>query len=149
MTEIVEAAQKHVPDLVSIEQVAFTPPWSENALINEIKRDDALFKVAVQNGEVLGFCILRLISGEAELFQIAVADKHRRSGIGSRLLDSALAVCAQNETYAVYLEVRQGNEGAIKLYEKHGFSCSGHRKNYYSNPAEDAVIMVLDLKQQI
>ena len=81
--------------------------------------------MAVDDGRVLGFCVLRLVSGEAELFRVAVAGDRRRTGIASRLLGDALRFGASNGAAAVYLEVRQSNEAAIGLYEKHGFSGAG------------------------
>ncbi len=145
MIEIVQAQLRHIPAILEIERTSFEPAWSKDALINETGRDDVFFGIAVEDDKALGFCILRLISGEAELFQIAAAGGYRRSGIGSRLLDGALAFCAQNGVAAVYLEVRESNEAAVRFYEKHGFSCSGVRKKYYTNPVENAVIMVLNM----
>ena len=141
MIEIIPAEMKHISDIIKIEQASFDPPWSEDALMSELGRSDAFFAVAVEEGTVLGFCVLRLLSGEAELFQIAVAQEDRRSGIGSRLLEEALAFSVQNGAVSVFLEVRKSSEAAIGLYEKFGFLQKGIRKNYYTRPAEDAVIM--------
>jgi ribosomal-protein-alanine N-acetyltransferase len=145
MIRIVPAESAHIPGVLELERSSMRPPWSSDALTSELGRGDAYFGAAVEDGRVLGYCVLRLISGEAELFRIAVADGRRRSGIGARLLEDALRFCTSNGAAAVYLEVRQGNAAAIGLYEKYGFSCAGRRKNYYSNPAEDAVIMVLNM----
>ena len=149
MIEIVSAEIKHIPEINAIEQEAFDPPWSKNAMLSELGRSDVFFAVAVENAAVLGFCILRLVSGEAELFQIAVAEGKKQSGIGSRLLEKALDFCAHADVVSVFLEVRKSNAAAIGLYKKHGFTQKGLRKNYYTRPAEDAVIMEAELTQVI
>ncbi len=145
MIRIVPAGLEHIPEVLSLERASMRPPWSFDALTAELGRDDAYFGAAVEDGRVVGYCVLRLVADEAELFRIAVADDHRRTGVGARLLEDALSFCASNGAAAVYLEVRHGNGAAIGLYEKYGFKCGGCRKNYYSEPAEDAMLMVLDL----
>ncbi len=147
MIEILKAEPAQITQVLVIERAAFDPPWSESSLMSEASRNDAYFGVAVESGVVLGFCVLRLISGEAELFQIAVDEARRQLGLGSRLLQEALRFAENNGALAVYLEVRAGNAPAIGLYKRHGFVTSGRRKNYYSNPVDDAVIMVLELKR--
>ncbi|NLA86564.1 MAG: ribosomal protein S18-alanine N-acetyltransferase, partial [Clostridiales bacterium] len=79
----------------------------------------------------------------AELYQIAVREDMRRRGVADSLMAAALAYCRENHIDSLYLEVRKSNEAAIRLYQKHGFKNAGRRKNYYSNPVEDAVVMSL------
>ncbi len=145
MIRIVPAGLEHLPEVLALERSSMRPPWSKDALTAELGRGDAYFGAAVEDGRVVGYCVLRLIADEAELFRIAVADGRRRTGVAARLLEDALDFCKSNGAAAVYLEVRQTNGAAIGLYEKCGFKCGGRRKNYYSDPAEDAVLMVLDL----
>ena len=143
---------------LAVEREAISPPWSEGALLGEIGREDGLFILAVEGGcaaednecgadcgAVVGFCILRRAADEAELYQLAVRDDCRRRGIGAALLETVLQSCRQHGAVSVYLEVRRSNGPAIHLYKKHGFKNEGRRKNYYSSPVEDAVIMTLDL----
>jgi ribosomal-protein-alanine acetyltransferase len=91
--------------------------------------------------DVLGFCIVRCLSGEAELYQIAVREDMRRRGIADRLMDAAEKYCRAHKVSSIYLEVRKSNAPAIRLYKKRGFKNEGRRKNYYSSPVEDAVVM--------
>jgi ribosomal-protein-alanine N-acetyltransferase len=145
MIGIVPAGLKHINGILRIERASFDPPWSENTLKGEFGRGDTFFSVAEDNGAVLGFVLLRLMSGEAELFQLAVTDAYRRSGIGGRLLAAALGFARSGGAQSVYLEVRPSNEAAVRLYENYGFSRQGRRKNYYANPVEDAALMSVDL----
>jgi len=150
MIRIINAREEHLPQVLAIEHASIFPPWSEGALLNEIGREDGLFAVAVekadgfdaQDGAVAGFCIVRRVADEAELYQIAVREDSRRRGIGDALMDEAVRYCRSQGAKSVYLEVRRSNETAIRLYKKHGFKSEGRRKNYYSSPVEDAVVMM-------
>ena len=93
-------------------------------------------------GFIVGFVILRRIADEGELFQVAVDPAARRRGIADLLMCAALEYALDSRLKSVFLEVRKRNEAAISLYKKHGFLPVRQRKNYYSAPVEDAVVMV-------
>jgi len=155
------AAEDDIPRILEIEREAISPPWSHGALLGEIYRERSLFAVAgesypVTDGEkprtafavneaVNGFIILRQMGDEGELLQIAVDRAKRRRGTADLLIGAALQYAKDNELKSVYLEVRKSNEAAVALYKKHGFISVRQRKDYYSNPVEDAVVMVRDL----
>lgn len=151
MIRIIDAEEEHLPALLKIENACITPPWPEGALLNEIGRADGLFVLAVEDGleprddGVLGFCIVRSAADEAELYQIAVREDMRRRGVADSLMRWVIRFCQENLIGSIYLEVRRSNEPAIRLYKKHGFKNAGRRKNYYSSPVEDAVVMSLAL----
>jgi len=95
--------------------------------------------------DILGFMLLRLIGDEGELLQIAVARDSRRCGIADILMEALQRYALDNALKSVFLEVRKSNEAAIALYKKHGYEPVGLRKNYYTSPVEDAVIMANEL----
>lgn len=88
---------------------------------------------------MLGFLVAQRVDYEWELQNIVVAPSARRKGLGKRLLEGLLDRAAQANR-AVFLEVRESNTAARKLYEKAGFELSGRRKSYYINPSEDAAV---------
>ena len=94
------------------------------------------------SSQLLGFVILRRMGDEGELLQIAVDSAARRRGVADALLEAALGFSLEHALKSVFLEVRLGNEAAIALYTKHCFQTVRRRKDYYTNPAEDAVVMV-------
>jgi len=164
---VVEAAvEEDLNRILEIEYEAITPPWTHGALLSEIYRDDSFVAVArrIADGSgfgaeaaqpsgcvviskessplMHGFIILRKTSeDEGELLQIAVDAAARRCGVADLLMSAALSHASENSIESVFLEVRKGNEPAISLYKKHGFSAVRIRKDYYSSPAEDALIM--------
>jgi ribosomal-protein-alanine N-acetyltransferase len=90
---------------------------------------------------IIGFIILRRVADEGELLQIAVDRAFRRQGTADAMIGAALGWAKENAIKAVFLEVRKSNEAAIALYKKHGFKQAGRRKDYFTEPVEDAVIM--------
>ena len=90
--------------------------------------------------EAAGFISVWCVCGEAEINNIGVLEKFRRMGIAKALFDSAYNA-AKAEKW--YLEVRESNLGAISFYEKQGFERVGMRKNFYTAPTENAVLMAL------
>jgi ribosomal-protein-alanine N-acetyltransferase len=81
---------------------------------------------------------------ELHIHSLAVARAYRRQGVATELLRHVLADAAGHGARRATLEVRRSNEPALKLYETLGFSVSGSRPNYYSQPVEDALILWLD-----
>lgn len=99
--------------------------------------------------KVIGFAALDRVIDEAELKNLAVATEHQHQGVGQALLREALARLRQAATQRVYLEVRPSNIFAVQLYASLGFVIHSRRKDYYSQPAEDAFVMALDLSPQL
>ena len=98
---------------------------------------------------LLGFLIARRLPSEWELENLVVEPDARRQGIGARLLQELLHRAQQDRGEAVFLEVRDSNVAARRLYEKLGFTENGRRGAYYSNPIEDAVLYSKLLAQTI
>ncbi len=92
--------------------------------------------VAERSGEVSGFMVSREIAGEIEVLNLATASETRRQGIATQLLASL-------DAEDVFLEVRESNRPARKLYEKLGFVVVGTRPEYYDDPVESALVMRL------
>ena len=141
MTVIRAAGSADIPEIAEIERSCFSPPWSEKSLAEEIGPEDTFFAAAEEDGRILGFCIARMAGDEAELYQIAVRGDARRKGTAALLMESLLGWAAERGAGKIFLEVREGNGPAVGLYLRYGFSVISRRKDYYSAPAEDALIM--------
>ena len=89
---------------------------------------------------LLGFLVARHLAPEWELENIAVAPDTRRQGIGERLLNALLTRAKETNSEVVFLQVRESNTAAMRLYEKAGFHQTGRRKSYYTQPQEDAIL---------
>jgi [ribosomal protein S18]-alanine N-acetyltransferase len=146
-----------IPRILEIERSAATAAhWSEAeyqkvldrgragperlALVAELVAEDVAEDGAQDAGRVVGFLVTRHVAPEWELENLVVALKHRRKGVGGRLLDTWLTSSMHTDSREVFLEVRASNLAARKLYERVGFIEAGSRPRYYRDPAEDAVV---------
>src|SRR2546428_2477079 len=94
---------------------------------------------------VVGFVIFHIAADISEIYNIAVDAAHARSGIGYQLMAAAVQESSRRKALKIILEVRKSNNPAINFYLKFNFKIIGERKNYYSNPLEDAYIMELEI----
>ncbi len=101
--------------------------------------------VCQQDGAVVAVVQWRNLGEEAEILDIAVAEKHRRHGNARFLLKKFVELLRQHGIGDVFLEVRESNFPAIALYRKFGFSTSGRRLNYYQHPQEAAILLHLKI----
>ena len=145
MIQIINGQRKYLPDWMEIENECFSPAWSEQSMSDELQAEGGVFKIALAEDKAVGFCALRVLSDESELYQIAVSDAYRRQGIGRMLLDDAVSTVKQASVKKMFLEVRASNKPAVRLYEKCGFTLIATRKGYYDCPKEDALIMQLEI----
>ena len=151
MIKIRAASEADIPRILEIEHEAISPPWTHGALLSEIYNDDSFFALAYENddaGDVLGFIILRCPDAPAQLLQIAVGAHSRRRGVADVLMAAALRHAVKKLPVKIFLEVRESNTAAINLYKKHGFVTVAVRKKYYTNPVEDAAVMMRELVAQ-
>jgi ribosomal-protein-alanine N-acetyltransferase len=115
--------------------------WSEGSLLESVSR--GLAWAAELNGRMAGILIGRVAADEFEILNLAVGKECRRRGVATELVGAAIEYACLGGVRQSYLEVRASNEGAIALYARLGFHVCGRRPNYYSHPAEDAVLLVL------
>ncbi len=146
--QIVPMEEKHIPALAQLERLCFSQPWTENGLRSELGNRLAVFCVAEQNGQVLGYAGMHCVMGECYINNIAVFPQYRGSGIGTRLVQELIGQAIQRDGLFLTLEVRASNEQAVSLYQRLGFYKAGCRKNFYTAPTEDGLIMTKDLKQE-
>jgi|APCry1669191674_1035369.scaffolds.fasta_scaffold73711_2 ribosomal-protein-alanine N-acetyltransferase len=131
----------HIPAILEIEKVTNAAPWSERSFQNELDHKYGIFLVGITGGEVVAYGGVWLVIDEAHITTIAVAESHRRQGIGQKLMVELLEKARSAGMVCSTLEVRAGNKPAITLYEKLGYHIAATRKGYYPDNKEDAVVM--------
>ncbi len=136
-----------IAEIAEIERLCFSSPWSENALSEELSNENAFFFCAKLFGEVCGYIGTNIILDECYIANIAVKPQQRRKGIASLLIEKATDLAKEKDCSFISLEVRKSNTAAIALYEKFGFSVCGERKNFYTDPDENGLIMTKFFKQ--
>ncbi len=136
---------EYISEIAELEKLCFPDPWSENLFSDLLSNPLAVYFVALSNGKVVGYAGMYHILSEGQIMNVATHPDHRRCGIAEKLFDELLEYAKDNDIEEMTLEVRSQNSGAIALYEKLGFEHVGIRKNYYSSPHDDAVLMSLEL----
>lgn len=132
--------------VLAIENLCYSTPWSLNSFKHEIENKDTILKVAVFNDRIAGYVCIRTILYVTHLMNITVLPELRHKGVGQLLLKNAIEDLQRLKPGTkLTLEVRKSNTSAIKLYEKFGFHVTGQRKNYYQKPDDDAILMELDI----
>ncbi len=131
-----------IPRVYEIERESFDDAWDEESFAYSIGSAHDYGIVAVKDDIVCGFLIMRISFDTADIINVCVAEDYRHEGMGTGLLKDALSYGAQMSIIRYILEVRKSNSPAVKLYENEGFVTQGIRKTYYSNPVEDALIMI-------
>lgn len=114
--------------------------WSEQTYFKQLSNSNDTTYLAQEDGVYCGFLSLWYVLDEIEINNIAVSKDFRRRGIAAQLLKRMENDFPQ--AVSCVLEVRESNIPAISLYESFGFKAEGKRKNFYSAPTENAVIMV-------
>lgn len=127
--------------VASISTAAIQDSWTEKAFIDIIQNPVYLNLVAKTNDIIIGYISVSMAADEADITNIAIDSRYRRNGIADKLLQCTFEYASNEGINKIFLEVRQSNLPAIALYEKNDFITLGIRKNYYSNPKEDAIIM--------
>jgi ribosomal-protein-alanine N-acetyltransferase len=134
-----------VPEVVKIERLSFSTPWSEASFYSEIYNKYSIVRVAELNGIIAGYICARHIADECHLLNMAVRPDYRRHGIAAMLLKDVIEDLRESGCRFFFLEVRESNYAARRFYEKCGFKIIGRRKNYYAYPNENAVIMMREI----
>ena len=146
--KVVPMTADHLEELEKLERICFSRPWSRKMLAEELENECAAFLVAedAATGKVVGYAGLLVVADEGYITNVAVFPGCRRQGVADALVTGLLHRAAAIGLATVTLEVRQSNAPAIALYHKHGFVPVGRRKNYYTAPTEDAILMTAPVK---
>ena len=136
-------------DIIEIEKLSFVSPWTkrlfEETLISPISSSFIMKK----GRATLGYIILYSVADEAHILNIAVHPRYRGKGCASSLIKHVLDYFEEKDVHDFFLEVREGNIGAIRLYKRFGFEKIGKRKKYYSETNEDALVMCLTINAEV
>ncbi|HIY00734.1 MAG TPA: ribosomal protein S18-alanine N-acetyltransferase [Candidatus Blautia faecipullorum] len=127
--------------VMELEEDLFAVPWTREGFFTFLTREDTMFFVVEEKDRILGYCSMMTVLDEGDILNVAVRRDRQKEGIGCFMVDSMLRMAAMQGIRTVHLEVRESNMTARRLYRRLGFQEDGVRKNYYTDPAEAAVLM--------
>ena len=131
-------------DIDEIERRSYPTPWSRSMFAGELAKPGSLCLGAFEDDRLAGYLITSRYVDAWHVMNIAVNPAFRRRGIGTALLERLFELTDEGGRRGYTLEVRVSNEGAIKLYERLGFTARGKRRGYYTDNREDALVMWRD-----
>lgn len=149
MLTIRRMREKDIPAVAKLEEEIFPDPWSERGLRETYEQKQTLLLAAYEDKELIGYLILYYVLEEGEIARIAVSQRKRCRGVGGRLFLELENICIDNGITRLLLDVRKSNADAIRFYTKYGFGSDGERKNFYTMPEEDAVLMSRSIGKQL
>ena len=141
MLRLRKMEEKDSSKIAQLEQEIFSDAWTKAGVEGTWRQSHAFIVAAEEEHELIGYCIVYYVLDEAEIARLAVAKNYRRVGAGRSIMDKTEQICREKGVERVLLEVRESNETARKFYLNYGFSEDGIRKNFYTEPVEDAVLM--------
>ncbi|MBP1756266.1 MAG: hypothetical protein H6Q59_2664 [Firmicutes bacterium] len=145
--EIRRMTEADLEQVCAIENETFSDPWSKDDFRNSLLDDKNDYLVVDIDGTIAGYCGFWGVMDEGDIFNVAVKKEYRRQHIGADMMKALIEKGRARGIASFTLEVRYSNEPAIRLYEDLGFQRAGIRKDFYSKPKEDAVIMWLNTIQ--
>jgi ribosomal-protein-alanine N-acetyltransferase len=132
-----------------IELLCYTYPWSVESFREVFAAPASFSTLAVrdQRGIVAAYIIFSEVADELHILNVAVDPTYRRKGLATIMLMQLHQGAIRRGRTKAFLEVRETNVSAQKLYAKFGYRSLGRRKDYYSDNHEDAIVMTADLKR--
>lgn len=129
--------------VLEIEDASFNNPTTREWYEEELKRPEVCFIFVLRTPEhrVAAFCAFWLVADQAHINNLAVLPALRGRGLGTQLLEAVIVEAAHLGAAVLTLEVRESNTPAVQLYRRAGFKQVGERKNYYTKPIEDALVL--------
>jgi ribosomal-protein-alanine N-acetyltransferase len=135
--------EQDLDGVLAVESASFTNPWTREMYAWELQNRSVchIYVVRTPEHRVAGFCAFWLVFDEIHINNVAILPELRGHGIGTALMHRVMEEARRLGASRATLEVRASNEGARKLYERLGFYVAATRRNYYSHPVEDALIL--------
>jgi ribosomal-protein-alanine N-acetyltransferase len=131
--------------VLKIEYAAFSHPWTRGIYMDALKSYEVW--LMFEGSQQVGHGVINVIIDEAHLLNITVKPESQGRGLGLMLLEHLMKRAYEMNGRECFLELRDSNRSAYRLYERYGFNEIGRRRDYY--PAvggrEDAIVMACTL----
>ena len=135
-------SDKTLDGVAELEKMCFSQPWSKSSLGLLTKEGIGVGMVCSKDGKVCAYGGMIVAVDEGQITNIATHPDYRRQGYGRAIVEALVKHARMNGLDSISLEVRESNRAAIDLYTKLGFKVEGKRKDFYTKPTENALIMI-------
>ena len=137
--------ENDIKDVVQLDEHLFSLSWSQESFTKEFENPISTVYVTTHKNKIMGYGVIWTFVDELEIVKIAIAPDYRQLGIASWMLKHIFKQAQSQNMLRAFIEVRVSNKSAIQLYKKFRFTNDRIRKDYYSSPKEDALLMTANL----
>lgn len=142
MIKINKITKDHLEKLIEIDKNNFDDPWSYEMFEKELSNDNSEYYGIFNDEDLLGFCGGWRVIDEYHINKIVIDKPHQNKKLGQMFLVYIMELYKTKNIKKAFIEVRESNVKAVKVYSRAGFDVIGRRENYYQNNNETAYIMV-------
>lgn len=148
-TESVNVADVHIrwmirrdmPAVMAIEAESFDPPWTEDDFIRLLRQRNVIGMIAEHGDEIVGWMVYELHKSRLHLNRLAVHSRHRRIGIGSKLIAKLTGKLSRERPDRIMIEVRETNIDGQFFLRDRGFKAISLLREFCDDTGEDAYLM--------
>lgn len=136
-------------EVLAIESVAYSHPWTRGNFVDSMAAGYVGFVMRDEQARVCAYFLAMQVVDEMHLLNLTVVAERQGQGLARRMLDALCLLARARGCHQVWLEVRESNTRARRLYDQYGFAQSGLRRGYYpaDGGREDALLMTLRLME--
>ncbi len=142
------ATTKDIDDIVALEHDCFPDPWSATSFKSSLDNPFCEVIVAETQEEttiIVAYAVMLHMYEQGEIAKVAVAPAYHRQGIATEIVNWLIKIANHEDVETIFLDVRESNEAARKLYERVGFVQYDTTEGFYKNPPEASVKMRYDI----
>lgn len=144
---ITKMEKSHTYQVAELEKSCFSKPWSQASIEAELTNQNAYFYVLLYQDKVVGYGGMHISIDECYIANIAVLPSFQGNGFGKAITQNLINKAQNLNCEFISLEVRPSNIVAVSMYRLLGFNEVGRRKNFYTSPTEDGLIMTKYFKK--
>ena len=141
--------RRDMAEVLGIEQQSFDFNWTEEDFLCCLRQRNCIGMVAELDNHVVGFMIYELHKTKLHILNFAVAPTHRRSGVGSQMIEKLINKLSQQRRQEIVLEVRETNLAAQLFFQAQEFRALCVLRNHYEDSSEDAYLMQFRLDTEV
>ncbi|MDP8220473.1 MAG: ribosomal protein S18-alanine N-acetyltransferase [Candidatus Stygibacter frigidus] len=130
--------------VIEIEKAVFSNPWEEEMFYSSLTHYHCWKLFNKSASRIIGYLIGEKVMDEFSIYNLAICKEYQKQGLGSWFTRGIINHMRDYGARVFFLEVRRSNNAALRLYERLGFKEIYFRKGYYSEPLEDAIVMMKD-----
>ena len=132
-------------EVLAVERETYTPPWSEENFLSELRNPHAYAFIAHEGRRLLGYLAFWMVGCEVHLLNLTIPQNFRGCGMGKEFMSFLMDFSYRHGAKWIGLEVRESNRTAVALYRSFGFEQKRVRRGYYKDGYEDAIVMEREL----